>query len=548
MGFGILRPYALWALLLLVPALIYSLVSYKRLVHLMGMNKEISSHVNTFLRFRRSFVTRTFCRSLAWICLVLAFAGISWGTNTFPVQKSGDAVSMVFDISFSMQADDAPGGMTRLQSAVNYAEELLEHMEGTSVSAVIAKGEGTVAVPLTEDFLAVNSLLDCLSPYLMTTEGSSLGSGIETAINSFPVQSSQANRIWLFTDGEETDNTLVTSLSNAFKYGIPVTIIGFGSERESEVLAGDGKTSVKTALRSDAVRKAIEMANKKNIRSTQSRTDIEIKYIDASEVGSAYRLLSELNTHKNIGSKNESTSVAYEVQNVPRYNLFIALALVFFIASYLLSEIDLTSLLHKKILGTSLVVLTVFSFTGCSSGIKTGAMILQGKFEWNRKNYPQAVSCFLNAAEYAQENDDPSGKQYALYGLAVTYLMQDETQAALERFNEISSDAPESVRFAVMYNTGIIAHRKGDFDKASECFKNALEIDSSNLNAKINLELSLRQKAIQTHSQEQTLTPLTENSQDQSAEQALYSIIRENDQNKWKNEQQKEKLSSSKDY
>lgn len=195
--------------------------------------------------------------------LVVACAGVSWGTIAVPVQKNGNAVSLVFDISYSMNADDAPGGMTRLESAKSYASELLERMPGTSVSVVIAKGDGAVIVPLTDDRETVLGMLHVLSPSMMTSVGTSLGAGIEAAIASFPQQSSVAGRIWLFTDGDETDSSLSSALNNAVRYGIPVAIVGFGSERETEVLAGDGTTRVRTALRSQSLEKTVSSVQKK---------------------------------------------------------------------------------------------------------------------------------------------------------------------------------------------------------------------------------------------------------------------------------------------
>lgn len=59
--------------------------------------------------------------------LILAFAGFSWGTYLEPVQKSGTAVSLVFDISYSMNAEDAPGGMTRLEAVKIFGDAFVSY-------------------------------------------------------------------------------------------------------------------------------------------------------------------------------------------------------------------------------------------------------------------------------------------------------------------------------------------------------------------------------------------------------------------------------------
>ena len=120
---------------------------------------------------------------------------------------------MVFDIAYSMEAQDAPESMTRLEAAANYAKEILKKIPDVRVSVVLSKGKGTIAIPLTEDFQSIYNLLDSLSPKMMTAEGSNLGNGILTAISSFPEQSSEAGFIWLFTDGEETETSLQNALN-----------------------------------------------------------------------------------------------------------------------------------------------------------------------------------------------------------------------------------------------------------------------------------------------------------------------------------------------
>lgn len=509
MNFSIERPTVLYLLVVLIPFVFYSVAKYRHFVKTMGAKK--TAHV------KRRFALKLSCISLSLASLIISFSGISWGTVSLPVQKNGTAVSLVFDISYSMTANDAPGGMTRLESAKSFALELLDRIPGASVSVVIAKGDGSVIVPLTDDRETVKGMISVLSPGMMTSVGTSLGSGIEATIASFPRQSQFAGHVWLFTDGDETDASLSQALTNAGRYGIPVAIIGFGSERESEVLAGDGSTKVRTALRSQALEKLV----------SQSHSAL---YVDASEMGSAYLLLRTLNS----GNQESDTNVTYEIQTVERSYMFILLAILFFIASYIFSEFTLPKKGQLLLAGAATVIL----LTGCSERFDAGKRLLEGSVQWNRKNYPNAVAQYLIAGDIARECEDEELADYALFGLATTYLMQDESEAALRRYGAISSDAPDTIKFAVLYNSGIIAHQNGDYQKAASYFRDALRIDSTSIDAKINLELSLQSAVTQSKSQEQTLTPVSENSESEVLEQALYSVIRENEQKLWKSQQQ----------
>ncbi len=548
MNIEIARPWAFYALLLLIPTSIYTIYHYTRLLKSLKTNYGTSSTLqeHSFRRLRYSLVIRELLRALAWICLVLSYAGISWGAEAVPVPKAGAAVSFVFDISYSMTAKDAPEKNTRLQAATSYASELLERMNGTSVSVVLAKGDGIIAVPLTEDSASIKPLLSTLSPRLMSAAGSSLGKGIEEAIRSFPVQSSRAASIWVFTDGEETDNKMAMALSNALKYGISVVIIGFGSESESEVYAGDGTTIIKTALRSQKIRDTIKsiQAKKTLVKRNKGVKTATLDFVDATELGSALKILSNISSSS---SSIDRQHVSYEEKTILRESLFLSLAIMFFILSFIIGEFDWTLLKRREIIAVSLVLLPLF--TSCSASFDESKHILQGTWNYHQKKYRQATADFLRAVEGAESSKNSLLKEYALYGLASTYLMQNESDAALSRFEEIAPDAPETVLFSTYYNMGIISHRKGEYNEAASYFKKALLINSSDNNAKINLELSIQQREeSKTRAGEQQLLPINEAESTRSAEDAVFSVIQENDKRQWKNQEKPQNQSLENDY
>ena len=230
-------------------------------------------------RYAKILLVRSVFIAISFIMVLIAYADIHWGMYLVPVQKSGASVSLVYDISNSMLAPDCEEGLTRLRAACEYSKGLLSKMNGVSASVVLAKGDGVAAIPLTDDYVMIESLLEVMSPRLMTVPGSSIGKGILKAKETFPSNYSNVGRIWVFTDGEETDSYLKTALSECLKSGISVSIIGFGEERESQIMAGDGKTVVSTALRSDKVNAAIEYA-KKSLGVYKNQA--EIFYINAS--------------------------------------------------------------------------------------------------------------------------------------------------------------------------------------------------------------------------------------------------------------------------
>lgn len=527
------RPEAWFLLLALIPVLIVGLILFRRLEnalgYLSGGNKSLRDKI------RRRLSARTACWVLAWIFFTAAVSDPSWGTKLVPIQKYGKSACFVFDVSYSMKAADVPleAGGDRLSAAGNFASYLLDNMSGVSVSAVIAKGDGITAVPVTEDFNIVRSLIGSLDPKLMSSAGTSLGSGIKAATASFPSKSAKKPTIVLFTDGDETDGGLETAALNAVKEGVSIIIVGFGTPRDIEITAGDGVTKVNTALRASRLQQIAESV------STAAGKEDAVVFIDSNQSRSLSRVLRFLMTDY------ESLQTGYELQSVRRYPLLLSISLIFFGLGFLIAELTI----KKSRMAVLMVCMVfVFSITSCSDRFDSAAGILAGTVNWHQKNYVDATSGFLQVMEKATDTDNDYLMQYGLFGLAATYVMQNEDEAALERIGQISPEASDDILFATYYNTGIIAHRRGEYEAAADAFKQALMIDGSNVDAKINLELSLMKKTVLPSSSEQEAVSSTSTSDSSSRQDLVFSLIKENEKKQWKKTENQDLTSSTIDY
>lgn len=513
--FVVERPYAFFGILLIVPAAVIAVLRYNAICKRIGVSASKKG-------YNAVFFLRTAFRSVSWIMLVLAYAGVSWGTYRVPVQKSGNAVSFVFDISYSMNADDGAGGMTRLRSAAGYADMLLSKMDDISVSVVLAKGEGVLAIPLTEDSASVAAILPVLSPSLMTAPGSSLGAGIMTALRSFPSGNAQAAHIWVFTDGDETDGNFSRALDECKRHGVSVAVVGFGGTKETAVISGDGKTPVMTALRAAQL---------------ERYADENVMFVNSSEQGSAIKLLDTLRIAV-LPDGSQGTPVVYETQPVPRFKLFLLLAILFFVVSFVAGDFYamLNMLRAKKI--TVLLCFCSFLFVSCGANFDGAKEIFFGAWNYQQRNYQEAAGHFLRAT--IDLDAESQVKHYAVYGLATTYFAAHEHEAAAVRLSQIPPSAPAKIRYAALYEQGVIAYYGGDYDRAAEFFIDALKIDSSQVDAKINLELAigqLRLRDVRAHEQELNPAGQSEN-KSSTMEHTIFERIRENDIQRWKNSEQ----------
>ncbi len=481
---------------------------------------------------QKRVIFRSILWSFAFAFLVTAAASPSWGTKLEPVQINGNAAAFVFDVSYSMNAADMPYGSTRLAASAQYADALLSRMSGATVSVVLVKGSAMLAIPQTDDFSVIRSLLGNLSPMLLTSAGSNIGSGIETALRSFAKNTSSSSAVVLFTDGDETIESLKLAVEDALSQNVPVYIVGFGSTKETEILTGDGERTAKTALREDALKELCDDVTKQIKRRHGDSFNAKAVYVNALNMGSALTVLDGV-LFSNEKTQSGSLTL-YESKPVRRQSLFAFLALVFFGAGLCVMQIN-PKRPSAKIAG---IMLCALMFTSCSSQKKSAMDILKGVIHWVQEDYQEASADFLEAKETAVQQQDETAKVYAQYGIAVSYLMLNEKEAALNQLEKlVGNDVPALVRFGALYNSGIVSYQKGDFKQAADFFKQALLVDNSQLDAKINLELAMSQAEVHTKVAQSELQPV-HHSEGSSAQDTVFSMMKENDDKHWKSEKQ----------
>ena len=539
-------PLVLYALLGLIPAwavIIMRLRSFVSSLDDLSSSKKDSKNARAEKKPKTKSIEavqilrkRIFFRSFFWSCgfafLVIAAASPSWGTKLEPVQINSNSVAFVFDVSYSMTAADMPDGTTRLAASAQYADALLGRMNGASVSVVLVKGAGMLVIPQTDDFSVIHSLLSNLSPLLMTSAGSNIGSGIETALRSFSKNTSSSSAIVLFTDGDETMESLKSAVEAALSQNVPIYIVGFGSTKETEILTGDGERTAKTALREQTLETLCADVTKQIKRRHGDSFNVKATYVNALNVGSALTVLDGV-LFSNEKTQSGSLTL-YESKPVRRQSLFAFLAVVFFCAGLCVMQIN-PKRPPAKIAG---IMICALMLSSCSNQKKSAMNILKGVIHWVQEDYQESSADFLEAKETAVQYQDETARIYAQYGLAVSYLMLNEKEAALNQLETlIGNDVPELVRYGAFYNSGIVSYQKGDFQQAADFFKQALLIDSSQLDAKINLELAMSQAEVQSKAAQSELQPV-QHAEGSSAQDTIFSMMKENDDKHWKSEQQ----------
>ena len=173
--------------------------------------------------------------------------------------------------------------------------------------------------------------------------------------------------------------------------------------------------------------------------------------------------------------------------------------------------------------------------SSCSgeSRIAGKLLLLRGNFLYAQGMYTGAILAWLEALEYDET------APYAEYGLGSVCLALDEGAAALQRFaaaeERLAALPQEDHRelvYRIRYNRGVVRFHAGDFAAAADQFRAALETDSSRIEAKRNLELSLLSLAGQNSGA--ASAPGASLQEEQSGSRALFDYLRHKEHDQWK--------------
>ena len=164
---------------------------------------------------------------VAAVLLIIAAARPQFGQQEKTVKRQGIEVMVALDISNSMLAEDvAPN---RLDRAKQMLSKMIDNMVDDKVGLVVFAGEAFTQLPITCDYVSAKMFLNTITPNLIQTQGTAIGTALQTAITSFGAQESDAGRaIILITDGENHEDDAIAAAKKAQELGIQVFVIGIG--------------------------------------------------------------------------------------------------------------------------------------------------------------------------------------------------------------------------------------------------------------------------------------------------------------------------------
>ncbi|WP_455383295.1 VWA domain-containing protein [Salinispira pacifica] len=315
----IASPRLLWLLVLLVPIVLVLIRNYGfgrhdlRVLGGRGRGQELG---NVYL-VKSFFSGLFFC--LFYVFAVLSLAGISWGQTPSEDDRNGLDIVLAVDVSRSMLAQDVKP--SRLDRSRDIIRGLLRELPGTRYGLDVFKGTGSPAIPITEDRMAIESFLDYLSPRVLTSPGTDLERGLDTALAMFPSATGRFRAVILFTDGESQEGNPFAAADRAQKLGIPVFTVMAGTSQGTTIPVGDG--SVIRGSNGEPVVSRANIGVLDDIARVSGGSEFQLS--DPAVFGSLLSAVQRYAGEKAIGG--------FRLTDVLRYRIFLGLSLLFLLFS-----------------------------------------------------------------------------------------------------------------------------------------------------------------------------------------------------------------------
>jgi Ca-activated chloride channel homolog len=257
----------------------------------------------------------------------MALARPQWGLTEETIQRRGEDVIFVLDLSKSMLARDVqPSRLDRAKLAVL---DYVHRQQGGRVGLVVFAGSAFLRCPLTLDYAAFEESVTEATPDDLYVPGSDLARGIISAKNAFE-KTAERRVIVLITDGEDLEKTGIKAAQEFARDGVIVFALGVGTP------AG---TTVQVIQQNGQVAPLLDASGQPVV----SRLDEETLRAIAEATGGTYRRLENIGQAMNDVVRSlrstdvQAAGVALKRRGIDRYAWPLAVAILLLLAESFLN-------------------------------------------------------------------------------------------------------------------------------------------------------------------------------------------------------------------
>jgi Ca-activated chloride channel family protein len=254
--------------------------------------------------------------TLSFSLLVFAVSRPQFGSRIEDIKRKGVEVIIALDVSNSMLADDIKP--SRLERAKQAISKLTENLSDDKIGLIVFAGDAYTQIPVTTDYISAKMFLSSISPSSVSKQGTSIGSAIELAVNSFTPGTNRSKALIIITDGENHEDDPVAKAKEASNSGIVIHAIGIGSPDGRPIrLTESGQNDF---LKDSEGNTVITKLDEKVLVAITSATGGKYVRAAASNIG-----LDEI--YREIGSmKEQELESSIYTQYDDQFQIFVALA------------------------------------------------------------------------------------------------------------------------------------------------------------------------------------------------------------------------------
>ena len=292
-------------------------------------NAEIIEKLTRNVSLKQRWIKRVFTL-VALMFLFFAMSNPQIGTKMEEIKREGIDVLIALDVSNSMLAEDiAPNRMAKAKYEIR---EFIKRLQGDRVGLIPFAGTAFTQCPLTLDYSTANMFLDIIDQYTIPEQGTSIGSAIRSAIDSFPSKERKYKALVIITDGEDHESDILDVSKQAKEHGIVIYTIGIGS-LEGVPIPHYTDSGTKNGFKKDRAGNVV--TTKLDVKTLQEiARDTGGKFFhvspDQGELDVIFNEISQMEK-KELGSK-EYTS--YE----DRFQIFLLIAILFLFIEFFTDE------------------------------------------------------------------------------------------------------------------------------------------------------------------------------------------------------------------
>jgi Ca-activated chloride channel family protein len=425
--------------------------------------------------------------------LLLLIAGVSllltgllrprWGFHWEEIKRKGVDLLVAIDVSESMLAEDIKP--SRLERAKREVTDLVNMLQGDRVGLIAFAGASFLECPLTLDYGAFKIFLDYLDTELIPVPGTAIGEAIQTAIRSFPMDRRASKALILITDGEDHLGEAEKAAQAAKAKGIRIFTIGIGSKDGAPIPrrggAGDFKKDrkgqlVMSKLHETALQKIALTTGGSYVRSVSG--DMDLKKIYEEEIRG-----------KMEAGELKSTKKRHWEE---RFQWFLFGSILLFVLEAILPDrrhlptngpARVRSPFWKRAFWVSLVSLGLLCAAARPAAAESVyAKMRKAESSYGQEAYEEALKDFLDAQVERPEDS------LLKYNIGNTQYRIRNFSEAEEAFLGVANTGEPELRQKTLYNLGNCAYRQGKLEEAVAYYRQALDLDPEDEDARFNLE------------------------------------------------------------